>query len=207
MTPVVQRKREEGGTDLISSLARAEVEGQRLSDFEVVSFVRLLVIAGAETTYHLMGSCLYALLRDPILRERVVADRSLVPKLMDETLRWESPIGTVMREASHDIEIAGVLIKQGAGVLCHVGSANRDERQFPEPDRFDIDRVDNDHIAFGFGKHYCAGSRLALLEAEVGLNAALDRLPGLESRPGEDFNVIGFSFRGPDRLPVRFDSV
>jgi cytochrome P450 len=111
----------------------------------------------------------------------------------------------VLRETTGDTEVGGVEIPAGATVLCHVGSANRDERRFPDPDRFDIDRADKEHIAFGFGKHYCAGSRLALLEAEVGLNAILDRLPNLRMQPGADSGVIGFSFRGPDCLPVEFD--
>ncbi len=204
LEPVIQSKRDVPSDDLISKLASAEVDGERLSDLEVVSFLRLLVLAGAETTYHLMGSCLYALLRDPALLERVRADRGLIPKLMQEVLRWESPIGTVIREASRDTEIAGVDVAKGTNILCHIGSANRDERRFEDPNRLDIDREDNEHIAFGFGKHYCAGSRLALLEGEVGLNVLLDRLNDLEAVPGEAFDIIGFSFRGPDRLPARF---
>jgi cytochrome P450 len=205
LAPIVEQKRANPGSDLISKLATAEVDGQRLSDLEVVSFLRLLVLAGAETTYHLMGSGLFAMLSDADLLERVSAERDLIPALLDETLRWESPIGTVLRETTGDTEVGGVEIPAGATVLCHVGSANRDERRFPDPDRFDIDRADKEHIAFGFGKHYCAGSRLALLEAEVGLNAILDRLPNLRMQPGADSGVIGFSFRGPDCLPVEFD--
>jgi cytochrome P450 len=206
LTPLIERKRKEGGDDLVSRLARAEVDGERLSDLEVVSFLRLLVVAGAETTYHLMGSCLVALLRDPSLMERVRSDRSLVPPLIQEILRWESPIATVAREATEDTEIGGVELGKGTVVMCHIGSANRDERRFADPDLVDIHREDKEHIAFGFGKHYCAGSRLALLEAEVGLGALLDRLPGLGAQAGEPFGVVGFAFRGPDRLPVTFDS-
>jgi cytochrome P450 len=90
--------------------------------------------------------------------------------------------------------------------MCHIGSANRDERRFSHPDIVDVDRQDKEHIAFGFGKHYCAGSRLALLEAEVGLNVLLDRLPRLAAQSGEPFGVVGLAFRGPDRLPVTFDT-
>ncbi len=205
LTPIVEAKRANPSGDLISKLATAEVEGERLSDFEVVSFLRLLVLAGAETTYHLMGSCLFALLKDPALMERILGDRSLIPELMHEVLRWESPIGTVIREASEDTEISGVEVAKGTNVLCHIGSANRDGDRFPNPDLLDIDREDKEHLAFGFGKHYCAGSRLALLEGEVGINAILDRLKNLEPQAGEQFDIIGFSFRGPDRLPVRFD--
>jgi cytochrome P450 len=191
---------------LISKLATAEIEGERLSDFEVVSFLRLLVLAGAETTYHLMGSCLFALLDDRALMERVLADRSLIPDLLQEVLRWESPIGTIIREASEDTQIGDVEIVKGTNVLCHLGSANRDEDRFPDPDTLDIDREDKEHVGFGFGKHYCAGSRLALLEGEVGINAILDRLKHLEPQTGEEFSIIGFSFRGPDRLPVKYDA-
>jgi cytochrome P450 len=206
LEPVVRRKRENPEADLISELVTGEVEGERLTDFEVVSFLRLLVLAGAETTNHLLGSALYCLLRDPDLMDRVQSDRSLLPALLHETLRWESPIATVIREATADTEIAGVAVAAGTSVLCHIGSANRDEERFSDPDRFDIDRVDKNHIAFGFGKHYCAGSRLALLEAQVGINAVLDRLSNLRPQPGEKFDIIGFAFRGPNRLPVHFDA-
>jgi len=207
LTPIVEAKRADPSGDLISKLATAEVDGERLSDFEVVSFLRLLVLAGAETTYHLMGSCLFALLRDPALMQRILEDRSLIPELMQEVLRWESPIATVIREASEDTQIGEVEIPKGTNVLCHIGSANRDGDRFPNPDLLDIDREDKEHLAFGFGKHYCAGSRLALLEGEVGINAILDRLKNLEPQAGEEFDIIGFSFRGPDRLPVRFDVI
>lgn len=205
LTPVVQRKRADPTSDLISILAAAEVDGTRLSDVAVVSFLRLLILAGAETTSHLLSSALYCLLKDPDLLERVLFDRSLVPALLGETLRWEAPIATVIRQASRETEISGVTIAKGTNVLCNIGSANRDERFFHHPEVFDIDRVDKEHIAFGFGKHFCAGSRLALLEAEVGINAILDRLPNLQVPAGEEFRITGFSFRGADRLPVEFD--
>jgi cytochrome P450 len=206
LSPIVAAKRADPSGDLISKLATAEIEGERLSDFEVVSFLRLLELAGAETTYHLMGSCLFALLDDRALMERVLADRSLIPDLLQEVLRWESPIGTIIREASEDTQIGDVEIVKGTNVLCHLGSANRDEDRFPDPDTLDIDREDKEHVGFGFGKHYCAGSRLALLEGEVGINAILDRLKHLEPQTGEEFSIIGFSFRGPDRLPVKYDA-
>ena len=205
LTPIIERKRAEDSDDLVSHLSQAEVDGERLSDLEVISFLRLLVTAGAETTYHLMGSCIFALLRDRELQERVRSDRSLVESLLHEVLRWESPVALLIREAIEDTEIGGVAVGKGTTVLCNLASANRDERRFPNPDTLDIDREDKEHIAFGFGKHYCAGSRLALLEAEVGLNALLDRLPRLSAPPGEEFGIIGVRFRGPDRLPVVFD--
>jgi len=206
LAPVVARKRENPSDDLISVLATAEVDGTELTDEEVISFLRLLVLAGAETTYHLMGTAIYALMQDAELMERVIEDRSSIPRLLNEALRWESPIATVMRETTAETELAGVSIPQDSGVLVHIGSANRDERVFSDPGVVDIDREPNDHLAFGLGKHYCAGSRLALLEAETGLNALFDRVKNIRAAPGEDFGIIGFSFRGPDRLPIRFEA-
>ncbi|MEZ5502480.1 MAG: cytochrome P450 [Halioglobus sp.] len=204
LTPVVEAKRHKPDSDLISMLVTAQINGEKLSDYEVVSFLRLLVLAGAETTNHLLGTVCYVLLNDPDLMERVRADRTLVPALFHEAMRWESPIGTLMREATSDTEVGGVAIPRGSSMLCHIGSANRDERQFSHPDVFDIDRVDNEHIAFGYGPHYCAGSHLAKLEAEVAINALLDRLHDLKPDPGKPSRIVGFSFRGPDSLPVTF---
>lgn len=205
LTPLVEEKRAHPANDLISELAAAEVEGATLTDEEIVSFLRLLVIAGAETTYHLMGSALFALLRDPALLESVRADRDRIALLLDETLRWESPVQMITREAAEDTVLRGVEIPKGKEVVVSIGSANRDERRFPDPDRFDIDRGGEPHIAFGFGRHYCAGSRLALLEATVGLNALLDRLPELRSDPRADpARVIGVAFRSPEHLKVHF---
>jgi cytochrome P450 len=204
LTPVVQAKRKAPGSDMISMLVNAEISGAKLSDFEVVSFLRLLVLAGAETTNHLLGTVCYVLLHNPELMARVREDRTLIPALFHEGMRWESPIGTLVREATSDTEIGGVAIPKGSSVLCHIGAANRDERQFQNPDRFDIDRTDNEHIGFGYGRHYCAGSHLAKLEAEVALNALLDRLHDLRPVPGKASRIIGVSFRGPDSLPVTF---
>jgi cytochrome P450 len=103
-----------------------------------------------------------------------------------------------------DTEIAGVRLSAGDDVICHLGSANRDERHYVDPDRFDLERDTSDHLAFGIGKHYCAGSRLALLEARVGLTVVLDRLEELELERGSQAEVIGFAFRGPKTLPVHF---
>ncbi len=204
LTPIVQAKRLNPADDMISRLVMAEVDGHKLSDLEVVSFLRLLTLAGAETTNHLLGTAFYAMLQDEKLFTRVRNNRSLIPALLHEAMRWESPVSTAVREAIVDTEIAGVKIPKGTGVLCNIGAANRDERKFKNPDLFDIDRDDNDHIAFGFGRHYCVGSHLAKLEAEVGVNALLDRLADLKIKPNEEFAVTGFAFRGPDRLPVSF---
>jgi cytochrome P450 len=207
LQPIVEQKRRGNDSDLISVLVHSEVEGEKLSDLEVVSFLRLLTLAGAETTNHLIGTMFVAMLADPAMMERVRSDRSLVPALLQEAMRWESPVSTIMRDATCDTEIGGVPIEKGTEVICHLGSANRDERQFANPDTFDIDREDCDPIPFGYGRHYCAGSHLAKMEAEIGVNALLDRLGNIQPVPGEEFSVVGFSFRGPDRIPVTFDRI
>ena len=207
LLPIVQEKRRQQGSDMISVLVHSEIAGEKLSDLEVVSFLRLLTLAGAETTNHAIGSAIVAMLADAVLMERVRADRALVPKLIEETMRWESPVSTIVRDATCDTRIGDVAIEKGTEIVCHLGSANRDERQFDDPDTFDIDRTDCDPIPFGFGRHYCAGSHLAKMEAEIGVNALLDRMENIQAIPGEEFSIVGFSFRGPDRRPVTFDKL
>jgi cytochrome P450 len=191
--------------DLISRLVVAEVDGERLSDEEIISFLRLLVIAGAETTYHLMGSALFALLSDPALLHAVQDERQMIAPLLDETLRWESPVQIVTRETVQDTVLAGVELPKGSDIIVGIGSANRDERRYPDADRFEIHRQGEPHIAFGFGKHYCAGSRLALLEATIGIEALFDRLPGMRfDGQVAPSRMVGVAFRSPDHLKVRF---
>ena len=207
LTPLMEERRSEPTGDLLSKLVHAEVEGNRLSGEEVLSFLRLLLPAGAETTYRLTGSCLFALLAHPEVYEEVRADRSAIEPLIQETLRWESPVQFVSREPTEDVEISGSPVPAGALLSVIVGSANRDERHYDDPDRFQLRRKNDDHLAFGFGEHFCAGSHLALLEARIALNALLDRLPNLRLDRSEEFNVVGLAFRSPDKLPVLFDRV
>lgn len=206
LLPQVERARREPGDDLIGRLAQARVEGEVLSDEEVVSFLRLLVSAGAETTYHLMGTVLFALLERRELLGRLVAERGILRAVIDETLRWESPIQIVTREAQGDVRYGDTLVPAGSTVVVGIGSANRDEAAFAEPERFDPFREGvGEHLSFGFGRHYCAGSRLAYLEAEIGLEALLDRFGSrLAWAEGAEAALVGVAFRGPDRLPVRF---
>jgi cytochrome P450 len=139
---------------------QVELEGTRLDNEHVLGFLRLLLPAGAETTYRLTGSCIYALLTHPEVYEEVRADRSVIELLIQETLRWESPVQFVSREATEDLEFSGQHVAAGAMLSVTVGSANRDERHYAEPDRFDLYRKNDDHLAFGFGAHFCAGSHL-----------------------------------------------
>jgi cytochrome P450 len=204
LMPVVEDRRKNPTGDLISRLANAEVDGHRLDDEEIASFLRLLVVAGAETTYHLIGSTVAALLTHREQLEEVRADRSKLINAINETLRWEAPVQLVMRETTEATVLGGAELPKAASIVCCIGSANRDERQFDEPERFDISRHPNEHLAFGLGGHYCAGSRLAYTEATAGLGALLDRFADLELAPGEDAQIVGLAFRGPARMRVRF---
>jgi len=204
LQPLLDERRAEPTADLISRLVHAEVAGCRLSDEEVVSFLRLLVVAGAETTYHLIGSALYGLLTHPEQLAEVAADPSLVPAVLAEALRWESPVQIVTRETAQAVTLSGVEVPAAESLTLAIGSANRDETRFEAPDRFDLHRAPSEHVAFGYGKHYCAGSRLAELEARVALEALLERLPDVRLEAGTECAVVGLAFRGPDRLPVRF---
>ena len=208
LTPVVEDRKQNPQGDLISDIVHAEVDGERLSDEHIYGFLRLLLPAGAETTYRLFGSVLFALLSRPRALERVAADRSLVPRAIEETLRWQTSVSLISRIAKRDTEIAGCPVSAGTSVSMMVGSANRDESAFDRPDEWNLDRVDEPgHLAFGWGRHVCLGMHLARLELRVGVNAVLDRLPDLrfdpEAAPAE---IRGHAFRGPVTLPVVFGS-
>lgn len=206
LRPIVENKRRKPDDDIISTLAASEVDGERLSDDQIANFICLLIMAGAETTFHLIGSTLYALLTHDAALDEIRAHPDRMPLAIQETLRWESPVQIVTREAREDLEMGGVRIEKGEDIVVGIGSANRDESRFEDPDRFDMHRKDEGHIAFGFGHHYCAGSRLALLEAEVGLGTLFERLPNLRLDPdAEPARMSGFAFRSPTTLPAIFD--
>jgi cytochrome P450 len=204
LRPILERRRAEPRPDLLSRLVHAEVDGQRLTEEEVLSFLRLLLPAGAETTYRLIGSVLFALVTHPGQLEEVRADRTTFDLAIEETLRWETPVQYVARETTAPTVLSGVELPEGVMVSVALGSANRDERHYDDPDRFDMHRRSDDHLAFGFGQHFCAGSQLAALEARVALGALLDRLPNLRLDPTQDSRVVGLAFRSPNRLPVLF---
>jgi cytochrome P450 len=205
LQPVLDERKREPTDDLLSKLVHAEVEGSRLTDEEVLGFLRLLLPAGAETTYRLTGSCLFALLSFPEVYEEVRADRAKIDLLIDETLRWEAPVQYVSRETTAPATLSGCEIPEGAMLSVALGSANRDERHYSDPDRFDLHRKNDDHVGFGFGQHFCAGSHLARLEATTALNALLDRLGNLRRDPNEESTIVGLAFRSPDKLAVLFD--
>jgi cytochrome P450 len=192
--------------DLITDLAQAEMDGERLSDDEIFSFVRLLLPAGVETTYRSLGNLLFTLLSHPDQLEAVRAERSLVPQTIEESLRLETPLLNITRLATTDTELSGVPVPAGSTVMLMLAAANREEERFADPDIFDTWRAEpKAHISFGHGAHACLGIHLARLEMRVALNLLLDRLPGLRLDPqADDPHIRGQVFRSPTSLPVLF---
>jgi cytochrome P450 len=205
LLPIIAARRADPRDDVLSKLVTGQVEGKGLTDEEVVSFMRLLMPAGAETTMRLIGNLLVALLTDREGRwERVRADRSQIPWAIEETLRWETSVLMVSREATEPVEIRGVEIPANDMVTVIIGSANRDEEHYERPDDWELDRHAEDHLSFGFGRHHCLGYHLARLEARLALEAMLDRLPGLRLDPdAPPPQIQGLAFRSPKTLRVR----
>jgi cytochrome P450 len=202
---IVDQRRAEPADDLISDLAHVEIDGHHLTDEEIFAFLRLLLPAGVETTYRSSGNLLFGLLTHPDQLDAVRADRSLVPQAIEEGLRWEPPLHGIARTAVVDTELGGVPIPAGSVLSVAIGAANRDESRYPDPDRFDIFREPQQHIAFGFGPHMCLGMHLARMETRVAVDSLLDRLPGLHLDPdADDPHIHGQIFRSPTALPVRF---
>jgi len=202
---ILAERRREPRKDLISDLAHAELGGERLTDEEIFSFLRLLLPAGVETTYRSTGNLLFSLLSRPDQLDAVRADRSLVPQAIEEALRFETPLLTITRLATKDTVLSGVEIPAGSTVLVMLAAANRDETRWPDPNRFDIFREPKLHISFGQGPHVCLGMHLARIEMRVALNLLLDRLPGLRLDPdGDGPHIRGQVFRSPTSLAVLF---
>jgi cytochrome P450 len=181
---MIEQRRSRPGNDLISSLLAAEIEGQKLSVAELLGFCSLLLVAGNETTTNLIGNAVLSFTEAPETIERLAADPSLLPQAIEEVLRYRSPVQSMYRVTATDTTLGGLPIPAGSPVVAWIGSANRDERQFERPERFDIQRAPNRHLAFGQGIHFCLGAPLARLEARIALGAVLSRLPGLTLAAG-----------------------
>jgi cytochrome P450 len=206
MSVILAERRRAPREDLISELAQAELDGERLSDEEIFSFLRLLLPAGVETTYRATGNMLFSLLSNSDQLEAVRSDRELIPQAIEESLRLETPLLNITRLATKDAEVGGVLIPAGSTVMLMLAAANRDEARYPDPDNYDVLRASpKPHISFGHGPHACLGTHLARLEMRVALNLLLDRLPNLRLDPeGDDPHIRGQVFRSPTSLPVLF---
>ena len=191
--------------DLVSTLAEAEIDGVRLTDDEIFAFLLLILPAGVETTYRSSGNLLVALLTEPALLDRLRSDRGLVRGAIEEGLRWEPPITSVVRLAVRDCVLGEIEIGPGTNVNVSVAAANRDPAHYRDPDRFDPTRKHITHLTFGGGPHLCLGMHLARMETTVALNALLDRLPQLRLDPSAPApKIAGVAFRSPAALPVEF---
>jgi cytochrome P450 len=205
LRPIVEDRRREPRDDLISDLIRAELDGQGLDDEALYSFLRLLLPAGADTTWRAFGSMMVALLTRPDVLSQVTADRAMVSSVIEESLRWETPSPRVVRLATADVEIAGCPIDAGTPLEVWIGSANHDESRFDAPEEWRLGR-DKRHVSFGTGRHICLGIHLARMELKVGLNAVLDELPGLRLDPAYGVpEITGHALRGPTEIRVLFD--
>jgi cytochrome P450 len=203
ISEVIEARRRSPAEDLVSDLVRAEVNGQSLTDREIIDFLILLLIAGLETTVHLLANSLLFLSEHPEELARLRAQPGLVPKFIEEMLRYDSPVQGLVRIVTSDVTLSGVRIPKGDVVLAIVASANRDERHYTEPDRFDIHR-DDPGLSFGYGAHYCIGAQLARMEARCGLEALLSRFSGFERTSAQLTWSQAITVRGPHTLPLRF---
>ncbi len=198
-------RRAHGAEDLITALVEAEIEGEKLEEWEILGFCLLLLIAGNETTTNLIGNILNVLAARPELWQMLREDRGLVETVIEETLRFESPVQRLSRTATRDVEVSGVKIPKGDLVTVFFGSANRDPNEFPNPDEFRLDRDLRNHVAFGMGIHYCLGAPLARAEAKITLNALLDRFSAIKlGGAGGTRQALSSVVFGFDLLPLIF---
>jgi cytochrome P450 PksS len=203
----IKQRRAQPGDDLLSALVRAEQDGGQLSEDELLGMAFLLLIAGHETTVNLIGNGTLALLQHREQMEKLQNDPTLIKSAVEELVRFYSPVAlSTDRYAREDLTIAGVTIPRGHQVLGVIASANRDETQFDAPDKLDITRENNRHLAFGQGIHYCVGAPLARLEGQIAINTLLRRLPDLRlNAPERALRWRPSPFlRGLEALPVAF---
>lgn len=207
LVPLIRSRMAKPENDLISEVLHTTSSEIPFTEEEALGFLRLLLPAGAETTTRSSGNALAGLLTHPDQLDAARRNRSLIPAVINEALRWEAPVVNIFRTATRDTELAGVKIPKGAIVHVFIGAANRDERRFENPDEFKIDRdFKKAGLAFGWGPHLCVGKNLALMEIETVLNMIFDQLPGL--RLDADFpppRITGINMRSPAALPVVFD--
>lgn len=201
---MVAASRKSPRDDLTGALVAAEIDGDRLSDREIIGFLFLMIIAGNETTTKLLGNAVHWLARNPEQRELVGREPALIPLWVEETLRYDNSTQALARLVTRDVELHGEKLRAGDKVVLLIGSANRDERAFPDPDRFDVRRNTQRSLAFGQGTHFCLGASLARLEGRVALEELERRLPGWQVEAEGSVRVHSVNVRGFAALPMRF---
>jgi cytochrome P450 len=203
----VDQRRSKMTDDVIGDLVAAEIDGEKLTDEAIISFLRLLLPAGLETTYRSSGNLLQLLLTHPDQLDAVRQDRDLIPAAIEEGIRYETPLVLVARNTTRDVEMHGKTIPEGAAITLCMGSANRDEKRWTDPDKFDIHRPRRAHISFAGGIHSCLGMHLARIETKAMLNSLFDRVTDLQLVPSDDSEIVGMPFRSPGSLPVTFQPI
>jgi cytochrome P450 len=203
----VDQRRSTMTEDIIGDLVAAEIDGEKLTDEAIISFLRLLLPAGLETTYRSSSNLLALLLTHPDQLDALQRDRDLIPAAIEEGIRYETPLVLVARNTTRDVEMHGMTIPEGAQVNVCMGSANRDESRWTDAGAFDIHRPRRAHISFAGGIHSCLGMHLARVETRAMLNSLFDRVTDLQLVPDEDTRITGMPFRSPKHLPVTFQPV
>lgn len=202
----IEQRKSKPTEDIIGDLVTAEIDGEKLTDEAIYSFLRLLLPAGLETTYRSSGNLLYLLLTHPEQFAALQADRDLLAPAIEEGLRYETPLTVVQRFTTEDTEVEGVKIPARSVIGVCIGSANRDERRWERSEEFDILRKHVPHISFAAGEHTCLGLHLARLETGVAMECLLDRLTNVTLLTDGDPHIHGQPFRSPNALPVTFDA-
>jgi cytochrome P450 len=201
---VIEDRRRNPREDFISQLVRAEVDDESLTSLEVLSIIILTHFGGSETPSHLIGNSLIALFDNPDTFAELHDNPALAPNVVEESLRYWSPVNLVFQTATQDIALHNTIIPGGSYVLSYISSANRDERQFLDPDRFDIHRNTDGHLSFAIGPHYCPGARIGRRMAAIALTAVLERMPTIRRLQPETDWLPSLWVRGAKSLPVAY---
>jgi cytochrome P450 family 142 subfamily A polypeptide 1 len=205
MTGMIAERKTDPTDDLVSVLVHSEVEGEKLEDHQIVTEVLLLLIGGDETTRHTLSGGTRQLLRHPEQHQNLIKNLDLLPNAIEEMLRWTAPVKNMARTITADTEFHGAELTQGEKMILLFESANFDEKVFDEPERFDITRYPNNHLAFGFGTHFCLGNQLARLELSLMQERLLKRLPDLRLTSDGELPLRPANFvSGLEQMPVQF---
>jgi cytochrome P450 len=204
--PILDRLETDPDDTVLSNMLHSEVDGERLRREEIQSNLKVMVVGGLQAGTDLIALSLWALLSHPEQAEEVKADPALVNQAIEEGARWHSPVGTSTRQTTQDVEIGGVRLEKGALVAAVLASANRDERNWTDPDRYDVHRREGAHLAFATGPHLCLGARLGRYEARTSWRILFDRLPNLRLDPDRPTEISGWEFRSPHLLHLFFDA-
>lgn len=207
LLPLIEQRRQQPTDDLISSLLNAEVDGEKLSTYDIQATCILVLVAGYETTTSLISNAVFCFTENPEAMDELRENPDLMPGAIEEALRYRAPVSGLPRMTNIDVQVGTTAIPAGNMINVQLASANRDERVFADPERFDIRRSPNPHLGFGHGIHTCLGGPLARLESKIALDTLLKRLPDLQLTPEASGQVVvgpGLFFQGPKHFPMIF---